>query len=297
MKPYQKPLIALDTSEQSWHVFLEALKLLQTSSTKAAIVTVAPLYTDDLLITTVEDLPGKTLPGFEEIFTDLPIKIIQPYQELIKKVENVLSEKRIEAQCFLEKGEAYQKIVDLAYNTGADLIIMGRSSSKLKTFFLGSTAARVIGYSPVDVLIIPYPRTINLEKILVAVDGSSFAEKAFAKAITLAKAHQSKLSVVSVIDLPVETYGVAPDVLDKLSEERRKYLENLVDKANKEGVKIDWFLKLGAVEDKILEVAQETGSGLLVMGTYGKTGLKRLLMGSVTERVLSAGALPVLVVK
>jgi nucleotide-binding universal stress UspA family protein len=62
-------------------------------------------------------------------------------------------------------------------------------------------------------------------------------------------------------------------------------------------VKAKKFLKEGTAEDKILETAEETSSQLIVMGTYGRKGIKRLLMGSTTERVLSEGICPVFVVK
>jgi nucleotide-binding universal stress UspA family protein len=283
MKLYKKILIALDTSEQSWHVFLEALKLVQEKGTWAVVVTVAPVYLGDLGLTIIDDVHDK---------------IYAPYEKLMKRVQEVLNEKNITAKCVLEEGEEpFEKIVDAAYAFNCDLIIMGRSGSKLKTFFLGNTTARVIGYSPVDVLVIPYPKNVGFKKILVAVDGSPFAEKAFSKALALAKEHQSQLFIISVVDIPMEIYAVAPEIGEKALEKRKTYIETLVKKANEEEVKAEGFLRQGLADEKIIEVAKEIEAELLVMGTYGRTGIKRLLMGGITERVLSIGALPVLVVK
>ena len=70
-----------------------------------------------------------------------------------------------------------------------------------------------------------------------------------------------------------------------------------MERCKKEGVKVRKFLKEESAEDKILETAEETSSQLIVMGTYGRKGIKRLLMGSTTERVLSEGICPILVVE
>ena len=123
------------------------------------------------------------------------------------------------------------------------------------------------------------------------------AEKTFSKALALAKEHQSQLFIISVVDIPMEIYAVAPEIGEKALEKRKTYIETLVKKANEEGVKAEGFLRQGLADEKIIEVAKEIEAELLVMGTYGRTGIKRLLMGSTTERVLSIGALPVLVVK
>jgi nucleotide-binding universal stress UspA family protein len=95
----------------------------------------------------------------------------------------------------------------------------------------------------------------------------------------------------------MEIYAVAPEIGEKALEKRKTYIETLVKKANEEGVKAEGFLRQGLADEKIIEVAKEIEAELLVMGTYGRTGIKRLLMGGTTERVLSIGALPVLVVK
>jgi nucleotide-binding universal stress UspA family protein len=262
---------------------IEGLKLAADKGTWIIIATVAPVYPAEVLFAGAAD-PKE--------------KVIAPYKELLNKAKKVVEEKGLLAKTVLEEGdEPFERIVDIAYADNCDLIVMGKGGSKLKRIFLGSTTARVIGYSPVDVLVIPLGKELGWEKILVAVDGSSYSERAFEKALTLAKENESELILLSVVDYPPEYFAEAPQVIEKELLKRSEYLSKLEERCKKEGVKARKFLKEGTAEEKILETAEETSSQLIVMGTYGRKGIKRLLMGSTTERVLSEGICPVLVVK
>ena len=283
MSLYKKILIPIDNSEESWHALIEGLKLAADKGTWIVIATVAPVYPAEVLFTGASD-PKE--------------KVIAPYKELLNKAKKVVEEKGLLAKTLLEEGdEPFERIVDVAYADNCDLIVMGRGGSKLKRIFLGSTTARVIGYSPVDVLVIPFGKGLGWERILVAVDGSSYSERAFEKALKLANEHESELIILSVVDYPPEYFAEAPQVIEKEISKRADYLSKLEEGCMKYGVKARKFLKEGAAEEKIVETAEETSSQLIVLGTYGRKGIKRLLMGSTTERVLSEGICPVLVVK
>jgi len=196
-----------------------------------------------------------------------------------------------------KRGNHYEKIVDLAYTENCDLIILGKTESGLKRMLLGSTAARVIGYSPVDVLVIPHEREVSFQKILVPFDLSSYAYRAFEKALELSKFYQSELYLLSVIDLPVEALSEAPQLYEKMAKKIKEAFSELKTKAKEAGINCEVELSEGDPAVKILKTAEEKEIGVIVMGSYGKRGLKRLLMGSVTKKVISLGDRPVLVVK
>ncbi|BAU23262.1 hypothetical protein THC_0877 [Caldimicrobium thiodismutans] len=278
---YKKILVAIDLSEESWHTLSEAVKIIRNKDTWAVITTVAPQYTGDL---------GLVLGDFQKT-------MFKPYEDLISRAKNYLAEERILAKFVLEEGEPFERIVDLAYAENCDLIVMGKTGSGMQRLLLGSTAARVIGYSPVDVLIVPFKSRVAWNKILVPLDLSSFSEKAYNKALKLAKDYQSELFLFSVIDLPVEALAESPQLYERIGEKVGKVLKEYAEKAMEEGVKTQVDITEGDPVEKILSFAEEKGISLLVMGSYGKTGLKRLLMGSVTEKVISLGDRPVLVVK
>lgn len=278
---YKKIMVAIDNSEESWHALKEALTIIKNKDTWAVIVTVAPQYTGDLGL----------------ILNDVYEKLIRPYQNLLERAKDLLQKERVLSKFILEEGEPYEKIVDLIYVENCDLVIMGRTGSGLKRLLLGSTAARVIGYSPVDVLIIPFRGSVNWKKILVPMDQSSYAERAFFKALELSKLYNGEIYLLSVIDLPVEAIAEAPQLYERAAEKFKKYLQEMVDKASSQGIKCEAYVEAGDPAEKILALAEDKEIGIIAMGSYGKTGLKRVLMGSVTEKVISLGDKPVLVVK
>lgn len=135
------------------------------------------------------------------------------------------------------------------------------------------------------------------ERILVAVDGSEFSETALDQAISMAKVCKSNLFALSVIDLYPETIARAPMLEEKLSKETREILERAKGKAAKENVPCETIVHIGGQPHKfIVKEAEEKNIDLIVVGTHGRTGLKRLLMGSVTARVIGHSSHNVLVI-
>ena len=146
------------------------------------------------------------------------------------------------------------------------------------------------------------------KKILLPTDGSEHANKAAKHAIWLASLNGAELIALNVIEtsslvgLPAEDLIVR--IKEMLKEEGRKSLENISDilKESKiEGecqkeVKLTISTKEGSPSDVIIETVKKEGVDLIVMGTSGKHGLDRFLLGSVTENVVRSSQCPVLVV-
>ena len=137
------------------------------------------------------------------------------------------------------------------------------------------------------------------KKILVPTDGSEFAKKAERHALFLAKISGAELIAVSVTEnnfvngLPLddEIYQ-----LNQVLNERSK--ENLeeFDKLNEEGLKVTHIIREGSPAKVILEVAKEEDIDLIVMGSSGKSGFDRFIMGSVADKVVNSAKCAVLVV-
>lgn len=140
--------------------------------------------------------------------------------------------------------------------------------------------------------------------ILVPVDGSSSSRQAIAKAAALATAFTSQVTVIYVID-PYAFSGVGTD----FSYGQAEYLEAATAEAGEaltatkqffenHGVSVNSSLVEGhAIYRGILETAAAVGADLIVMGSHGRRGLEKLVLGSVTAQVLSHSRLPVLVVR
>ncbi len=134
------------------------------------------------------------------------------------------------------------------------------------------------------------------ERILVAVDGSKYSEKALDQAISMAKICNSTLFAINVIDFYPAQLEVAPALQEKMSEETREILKRVEDRAAKEDIQCETIVHIGGQPYKfILREAKEKNIDLIVMGTHGRTGLKKLLMGSVAERVIGHAPCAVLV--
>ena len=181
---------------------------------------------------------------------------------------------------------AYEGILEEADESQPDLIIMGRHGyTGLTRLLMGSVTARVIGHSPVNVLVVPQGVPLSFERLLMASDGSPYSEAAWAEALALAGAMGSALIGVAVAasdrDIPTATNAV----------------RNLEAAASQQGIPVDTMIPMGRPEEGIVKAAEFKQASLIIVGSHGRTGLKRLLMGSVAERVIGQAKCPVLVVK
>jgi len=280
---YKKILIAVDGSESSMHALRESFKLANNEQSWITVLSVIPTYEGDLgatWITNVKEAMAK------------PCKIALLEAEKLAKDEKVL----IKTVC--EEGEIYEKIVDLADAENCDLIVMGRKGiSGLEKVLVGSVTARVIGHSQRDVLVVPKGTAIGWKNVLFATDGSKYSEAATNRAIGFAKSYGSEVKVISVVDVTEEFIARAPGALEDLVKKAKDIVEDVKKKASSEGIKAEGIVREGEAFKVITDIASKEKSGVIVMGSHGRTGLRRLLMGSVTEKVIGYAPCPVLVVK
>lgn len=186
----------------------------------------------------------------------------------------------------VRSGAPYVGIVEEAKTIQPDLIIMGRhGGSRLYRVFMGNVTARVIGHSPVNVLVVPKDVSLDFKKIMIASDGSPYSYAAWEEALQLTKRLGSHLTAVSVATQENEL-KMAQAVVDKLKAE-----------ADRAGVSLEISVLQGRPYEAILQAAQEKEVDLIVMGALGLSGIKSLFLGSVTERVIAGAPCSVLVVK
>jgi len=140
--------------------------------------------------------------------------------------------------------------------------------------------------------------------ILVPVDGSATSLSAVSKAAELAKAFGSDVTAVYVLD-PYPFTGVGADFaygqvqyLSAANAEASKALEEVAKAMADSGVKLNTLIGEGhAVHEGIVRVGENIGADLIVMGSHGRRGLEKLVLGSVAQRVLQVARVPVLVVR
>ncbi len=141
------------------------------------------------------------------------------------------------------------------------------------------------------------------QNILVPVDGSETSFAAVAKAAELAKAFGSKITVVQVLTLDPYiaaeyiTANQTNDLIERARASIVKTLEEAKQKFTEQGVEAETKLLEGQViAREITNAAKDLNADLIVIGSHGRKGFKKLLLGSVTQAILEEGTVPVLVV-
>ena len=135
------------------------------------------------------------------------------------------------------------------------------------------------------------------EKILIALDGSRYSEAALEQAISLGRICNSTIYPLTVIDLYPEQIEVAPALVEKMSQDARAILDKAQERIKAENIACETIVHTGGQPHEfIIREAKERNVDLIVMGTHGRTGMKKLLMGSVAQKVIGHAPCPILVV-
>lgn len=150
------------------------------------------------------------------------------------------------------------------------------------------------------------------EKILVALDGSKHSDKTLDSALDIAKRYSADLELLSVIppiNAPLGPYPIvgtpylSSAILNKCYQETKTGYEHVLSKAMQKAKKYDSNLKVssklvdGHPAEKILEVAKEEKCNLIIIGSHGLGGIKKFLLGSVSQRVVKQAKCSILIVK
>jgi len=275
----EKLLAATDGSEYSENAVREAINLAKICSGKLYVVSAV-----------------KTNPEYESLVPQIVEKEEGTIGEHLKSIKDRASKDGVDCDIISHRSEEpYQDIVDEAEKNQADMIIMGtHGRTGLKRLMMGSVTAKVIGHAPCNVLVVPLNAKVECRNILTATDGSKYSDAAASEAIGIAKKCGSSLIVISVAlsDKEIELAEDDEEVILARDNVRR-----ILKLAEKEGIKAEGVMIKGKPHEGIVDTAKQKHVDLIVMGSNGRTGIERLLMGSVTERVIGHAESAVLVVK
>ena len=184
--------------------------------------------------------------------------------------------------------QPHQEIIDTALELAPDLIVLGRRGKRgLARFMVGHATAQVAGLAPCPVLMVPRAGELWQRRILLASDGSEACAPAEALSIDLARLCQLPLTLISVVSPShnAERKAIAQTALDRL-----------LARVQAAGLEGEALLAEGRPEEVVVNTAGSRGADLIVVGSRGRTGLKRLLLGSVSERIMGLAQGPVLIV-
>lgn len=136
------------------------------------------------------------------------------------------------------------------------------------------------------------------DRILLPTDGSEASDRAVEQAVGLARETGAELHVLYVVeDIPYAPELMDDEVEDQLRAIGEEAIESIRARADAAGVEVVPALREGVPHTSILEYADEAGADVVVMGTHGRSGLDRYLLGSVTERIVRTADVPVLTVR
>jgi nucleotide-binding universal stress UspA family protein len=269
--PWGKLMVCTDGSDEGQNAVAVALELARACDSQVIAVQVLHV-----------------VPEFQAVAPDLPATLGKGVQENMAAIKAAADKLGVALKTVAPEGQTpHAAIVATAEKIRPDLIIMGRcGKTALARILMGNVTARVIGRSPINVLVVPRGGMVGFQRILVASDGSLYSQAAWELALAMAKQAKSRLIGVAV----------APEEGDII--EAQAIMGRMLTAASLAGVPMKGVNPQGVAPDAgIVQQAIKNEVDLIVVGSYGRTGLKKLLMGSVTERVIGGSPCPILVVK
>ena len=225
-------------------------------------------------------------------------------EEIVRRTVAVTGRNAADFEVLLEEGHAYAGIVARAEERRADLIVVGsHGATGLARVLLGSVADKVIRYAHCPVLIARPSKLTG--RILVATDLSEPSFPAIAAAAREARRTDKALTIVHCIETVTSIHRVELGGMWPREEEHDDEHEQLRPKADaalqdvlaRQEVTGDRRVVAGSPVASILSVCDELRPDLLVVGTRGRTGLRRVILGSVAEAVARLAPCSVLIVR
>ncbi len=226
-------------------------------------------------------------------------------------VERLRHEANIPVSAALLDGPVADALETEIEGSGTDLVVMTtHGRGPLSRFWLGSVADQLVRRLHVSVLLVrpvgEKPVEPKLGRILIALDGSPFAEQSIGAATALGDPFKAEYALLMVVEpaLPVADPAglmllpVSPETEVKRREAAERYLAGIAERLQAEGVKVTTHVTEGALATAaIIERAEALGADLVVLASHGSGGFERLVIGSVADKVIRGSTHPTLVVR
>jgi nucleotide-binding universal stress UspA family protein len=231
-------------------------------------------------------------------------------QEMQREAREILDEqvKKMEglgatvAQAHLREGSTYEEIVTFAEEIEAGLIAVGsRGRGRIRRLLMGSISDALVRHATCPVVVVRWKPVVFPAKILLATDASEEATLAFQTVADLSESTGSELHVIHVGEVPLvyhpERHGYGAEY-EEHEREARQLLEAQVERMKAAGVTVaQAHLRMGRADEEIVVLAEELGADLVAMGSRGLGGVRRGLMGSVSDSVVRHAHCPVLITR
>ncbi len=230
----------------------------------------------------------------------------------LDKVAGQLQDAGMSVQQVIWHGAAAGAIVDHAEQAGIQQIVMATHGyTGVSRWTHGSVAERVLQSASVPVLMVctlageasARLEPVRCQRILVPLDGSTTAEQVLPPATSIAKALGAEMVLFRVSIVHVsgwytgEWFEPLEGDLETANHHAKDYLNRVASDLVRQGIKVSTVVQMGTVAESIASYAETQQIDLIAMCTHGRTGLERWILGSVADRVLRAGHVPILLVR
>jgi nucleotide-binding universal stress UspA family protein len=219
-----------------------------------------------------------------------------------------------DVKCIVEKGWPEDVIIERAAMDKGTLISMAtHGRSGINRWLLGSIAEKVLRGATNPVFLARATEDAKAEgeaalnAVIVPLDGSELAEQALPAALELAKRMKLEVILFRAYTIPYSALAADPEgayviadeqLIAALRDEAVAYLEKKTDEMKKMGLeKVRCIAESGLAADAIISLARQTPDNFIAMSTHGRSGVKRWVLGSVTETVVRHSGDPVLVIR
>jgi nucleotide-binding universal stress UspA family protein len=209
----------------------------------------------------------------------------------------------LNASGVLREGAAWDQICTAAADLGADLVVVGTQGRRgLPRWVMGSVAERVVRLSPVPVLTVRSSSDVAIlaggmdrfRHILAPTDFSEASRRGVETATSLALDLGTSLTLAHVYELPSAASYLFEGLAGEAEAEVGRLLEAELARVRGRVPGVEGIVRRGDPWRGILDAAKERSADLVVMSTHGLHGLQRLLLGSVTEKIVRLSPIPVL---
>jgi nucleotide-binding universal stress UspA family protein len=218
----------------------------------------------------------------------------------------------LSVNCIIEKGRAAEAIIDKAGADKGTLITMAtHGRSGIDRWVLGSVAEKVLRAANNPLLLVRAAKPTTSQEarvtsVIVPLDGSELAESVLPAVTELAKKLDLAIILFRAFNIPYSIYAGGDgyyavnfdQLIAEMKDEAIAYLEKKTGELKSQGVeKVSFLAKEGLSADEIISFGRETPDNLIAMCTHGRSGVKRWVLGSVTETVVRHCGDPVLVIR
>lgn len=224
---------------------------------------------------------------------DLRLEIDSTREKSASRLTEIARRRGLDCIVAVREGIASEEISNYAREHSLDMIFAGRRGlSEIEQILVGSTTARLVRNSHTPVFVVPKERRkVDIKRILAPVDLNELSMRELRYAIALARQLRSELIVTHV----AEFYNYKVPAL-KHHQLIERINQRIADVADDMGYEVENIIhETGEPAHKIMEVAADQNIDVIVMATSQRKGLEKFLMGSVTQKVLLATSIPLIV--